>query len=372
MKYFYIFAIFLMFFGCRSEKTPGVVELDLNKLERKNSEQLTLKNVAFIKLGADSSFYIGNITKTLSRNNLFYCLDMMVTKSLFVFDDKGTLIYKINKVGKMKGEYEEPRDFDVDSKGDVYIWDNGKKKIIRYSDKGRSFKETNIQDRFWDFRVLNEHIMMLCRMHLRGNLSSNIALYDFQMRSMKSNYLPTRGIKDSFSLLNYTHHRLYSSGNTTYFYHRFSPDLYTANENGIAQKIHFKNILLPDDNFLKNAKGNPNKFFADYKYVKDITDIYENKEYLSMRLYQDALPCNLLYSKITGKATILEKIHGDANGLKIDGVANNKFYKILQGDEIQKLNINGSAYINPSNRQLLTKYKTNSNPIIMLFEIDKF
>ncbi|MDH7605943.1 MAG: 6-bladed beta-propeller, partial [Melioribacter sp.] len=152
------FILFLIITSC------GPKEKASNSLSiyfKLNNEIIKLSDIStvydIIKLKDDSSNVIGNVDKLICRNGKIYTLDSYGSKSIFVFDETGELILKINNVGKGPGEYLYPNDFDInDYNGEIHVLDTNHRKLIVYNKKGVYVREIHIKFSPFSFAVTND------------------------------------------------------------------------------------------------------------------------------------------------------------------------------------------------------------------------
>lgn len=366
---------FLFIVSCKSEKDYKGTTIDLEKIAYGGSNMGHVKNVSFIYPEIKDSLVIGVITKVLHVNHLFYLFDKDIKKRILVYNDQGRLIYSINKFGHGPGEYIEPLDFDVDAQGNVFIWDNGDMKIIKYSSAGKDFEEIKPGFRFFGFGLIDDSKLILNKTFNDGIFSEDIVIYNYKTRKTEQKFFPYRKQYDNPSLVQYIWNRLYRSDDHFLYYRRFTPDIYRTDPyKGVVLAYHIKDFAVPGDSFMKAAE-NPSKFIYDRDYIKEIQQIYENSNSAIMTIKKDLDPQTLVISRKDNQQYYLnqQKNETGLGFISVMGTANGKFFTLLEPDRItesiQDLQKN-KLYTN-GDKQKLSLVRSGSNAVIMLFDISK-
>lgn len=136
MKQFTYLISFLLLISCKNEsirpQSDNQIKIDPNKKEL----FFDIKQAQFsetIPLESTEHSLLGNIDKMLIKNNHMYILDKKIAEAIFVFDEKGKFIYKIDRSGQGPGEYSSLDDFTIDEKtGSLLILDADQRKILYF------------------------------------------------------------------------------------------------------------------------------------------------------------------------------------------------------------------------------------------------
>ncbi|MGV8096467.1 MAG: 6-bladed beta-propeller [Mangrovibacterium sp.] len=105
----------------KSINSKPIVELNIsNELFDENKDYSSLVgSIEVIKLETNVNSLIGDIRKIEFQNNKFYILDD--SQVLYLFNEIGNYLNKLDKRGKGPGEYLEMRDFFVDKDGSIKV-----------------------------------------------------------------------------------------------------------------------------------------------------------------------------------------------------------------------------------------------------------
>jgi len=119
------------------------------------SKVLNLKKA--INLETAQNCLIGDIDDIIVNDTLLYILDKEITKSIFVFNYKGSFIKKIASQGKGPTEYISLSSIVYDKWANkLLVLDGIGKKLLIYSSLGDYVREIKLCDCFDSFRVLDE------------------------------------------------------------------------------------------------------------------------------------------------------------------------------------------------------------------------
>lgn len=383
MKKIY-FIFLLMAFGCSESGKTGqvpeaaasvnILEIELKDLDKQLIDTSLIKTVTFIPLETNKECMIGEVDKLLYKNNQFFIYDEHVTKSVFVFDDKGKYLYKVNRLGNGPGEYAEPMDMDLDDQGNIHVWDNGSKKMIKYRNQGTAFEETASDDRFLEFAFLDDKTIFN-KTYESGKVKSNIVIHD-PLDGSKKAFLPVREFLDELSVPRRYNYSFFRSDNTILYYHRFSDDIYKIDEKGFNKYIKIKSDLLPPVDYVKENKENPNHFIRNMEYIKDIGNLYETKDFLVMNI-DKFLGYNLVVSKNSNQKRFCRAWGGrSVVGIRsFCGVKDNTFLSVLSPSEVT--NERGreqlmNSELNDRDKKMLLSLNESQNPVIVISELKSF
>jgi len=116
-----------------------------------------IKNISYIKLSTtDPNSLFTEISKIEIKNNLIYVLDACGQHYVYIFNMDGSFVQRIGKKGNGPGEYIRLCDFDVDEKGNIYLCDRRKKRIIIYDNHNKLISDKRMPFRADAFNLLNE------------------------------------------------------------------------------------------------------------------------------------------------------------------------------------------------------------------------
>jgi hypothetical protein len=133
--------------GCRSEnyEENNIVEIDKLKYTDTLFYSDIFEDYYVIPLETNEDCLIGEIKSIRFSNDKIIILDSRVSKSIFVFDQKGNFIRKIGCLGKGPGEFIQPHSISVNKeKEELAIYDAMLNKIQLYSLSGEFIKSITL------------------------------------------------------------------------------------------------------------------------------------------------------------------------------------------------------------------------------------
>lgn len=253
-----------------NEEPAFIVDLDI-----KLDSMPKVKEVRCVPLETNEESMFSNITKLIYRNKLFHIFDRE-GKAVLVFDSIGTFIRKIHVVGGGPDEYIEPSDMDVDNEGNIYIADNPRQHILKFSNSGNKPVDIiSVNKYFWEFAVSDSNIIYLSDVVEDRKMNIKLARYNRQnqkMEILKSSDLDTQG-----ELPRYSKHYFYRSDNKLFYYKRFSPYIYNLSKRDTTEK----DLKLISEHYPTKEKisewetGGIRAMMSDYNYIHDISACYE-------------------------------------------------------------------------------------------------
>jgi len=111
----------------------------------------------FVNLETNEKCLIGGIDKVLLVDTFLYVLDREITKSLYVFNDKGRFIKKLSSQGKGPREYLSLSDVVYDKwMNKLFVLDRGGAKLLVFNLTGDLLDVVNLDDGYSFLRVLDK------------------------------------------------------------------------------------------------------------------------------------------------------------------------------------------------------------------------
>ena len=119
VKYSVLWILLMLITACNNKETrydpnTKVITLERNVGDQKAGKDLYSK-IEFIPLKEDDDYLIGEVTKAISNDSIFYILDANKSQALYSYSYTGTPTGKFYHFGGGRNEYAEIIDFTVDS-----------------------------------------------------------------------------------------------------------------------------------------------------------------------------------------------------------------------------------------------------------------
>lgn len=360
---FIIFAILCMT-SCQSQKSDvdnGTIMIDWDNTPLGNFD---IKDVEYVPLETTEASLLSSISKIIFRNNCFYVLDKK-SGGVYVFDRKGTFLSSIVKPGEGPEEYIELMDMDVDKEGNVYIADNVRMKILKFrTPEWELDKIFNVGRHYWEFCCLDDDCFLLKDVFGKEGTDMKLAHYNGNTHKVIPLIEKAFASVNEQDVMKCSNFNLYRSGSQLYYYERFTPNVYSIScvgELNKAYTIVSGNYISEGD--LKGLEKNPMKFLKERKFVKDIIDLYENKEYFVCMPF--VMPSGTFLFVPKNNVSEAKKIDLTQKpefmgASPIEGVVDNRFFAIL----------NTPNEIALESDERLSDRGEDANPVLMLFSLN--
>lgn len=260
MKKIYIGVLILTFIsllaGCAdNKKAPNRVEDTLCSVDMDEAQTYEVydffSSMEILELENSPESLISQIDQVVNKNDKYYVLDGE-QDILFVFDNRGKFLFKINRQGRSPNEYHRLDDFIVEKNGNIVIYDTTPSQLLWYDSNGKFLKSEKNEFGAYFFEKLNQDVMV----YSAGNscnetFCSKIILKNNSNRI--SNYID---IEDNLKSIDYeTGKTIYRFNNNIRFLDALTQTVYEVSKDGIERKmkIDFLDNNIPAE-FLYNKK----------------------------------------------------------------------------------------------------------------------
>lgn len=362
-----------LLFSCQPSSRPdhtSIISFQLDSVQA--SDVNPVCEVKYIPLELTDNSLIGSIDKILYRNKHFYIFDKSANMGILIFNENGKFIKALYRVGEGPGEYIAPIDFDVDDTGNLYIADNARQRIIKYSANNfEQYEEMDLGCYFMEFAVIDKEHIVLSEIYNQGSVKDKLAVYSQKDKKVHPLLKSALTEIDEQRIPRGSSHYLYRSGDKVYFYQRFTPEVYTIHGASIDMAANLLSDKYFKEEELKALEGNFRSFMVDMKHIKDINAFYETPDGYFCSLSTFPLPQFFWISKTDGNIRNLNLIEEDKllGNLTINGVADN--YLICSSNYSEET-VKSALKINKldeSTIQVFTSWNEDSNPLLILFRL---
>ncbi len=367
-----LISILFILISCESDrfnKSKNLIDIHFDEIPIYKKDTSVVKKIRYIPLETDKDVLITQIDKILFVNEHFYILDSP-QKTIFIFDNKGSFINRIHRIGKGPGEYVKITDFDIDKNNCIYVYDNISSKILKYGQDLQSLEKISLKYRFEEFAIIGNSLL-LRNVYDHGNITLRIARYNLATMKLEP-LIDVDEYPDDFNLTRFSKYSFFRSARHIYFNARFTPRIYTLGQDSILEHIIDINGTFPTEEFLSYLSKDYRLAYRQNTYIIDIRNIYENSSVISMNILK-GLIYTLLISKDGSKEILLPGIQ-DKNYFgdhSIYGVAEEEFISrvnpqlIAEEDWSQKVN---QSSLSLEDKRVLLNIKVDDNPVLALLE----
>jgi hypothetical protein len=344
------------------------IVIDMDSVKRVSS--IEFSDVRYVPLETSDECLIGDASKTLIRNNKIYVADFRSAMALFIFDMNGKFLFKIARRGQGPGEYVTFHDFDIQTNGDIYMFDQSKKKFLIYNSTGEYLREIYSDFYFSGFCLVNNR-MYWSKLIEHGNMFAGLAAYD--MTNKKTEFILKDEKNSHKTGIIYSNHDFYySPDNTVYYSPQFSEIIYSLGENGVRPAIGVKNLKIPSEDIINGWLQEEDiiersNLIDNSEYFIENANIYETDRYIAFGCIRYPIQEILLYNKHTKSACISwESYYFSTIGInRMKGSTGKEFFGVIAFNPDNKHHQRILA-----SREELKNWNEEDNPVIVLFNPD--
>src|SRR5690606_34983508 len=115
------------------------------------------------------------------------------------------------------------------------------------------------------------------------------------------------------------------------FYKRFSGEIYKWRNEELKLYVKLNTDLLPPAEFVRQNLRDPHRSALDDQYIKDITNIYENKNFITFNLHQTNKPVTYVIDKHSHRTICFTSFNNRNLFLNnnINGTIGEDFFSVL-------------------------------------------
>lgn len=354
-------------------KSTGDLVIEFQPDTVTSTVPFSISEVKYVPLEVTKNSLVGKIGKILYQNGHFYIFDK-ANMGVLLFNEEGKFEKALYKLGEGPGEYIYPIDFDVDETGDIYIADNAQEKIIKYAaDDFNQYKDFNLGCYFMEFAVIDDKHIALADVYGKDGISDKLSIYSTEDQKSVPLLKPAFTSINELDILKTSSNYLFRSGRELYYYPRFTPYIYSIKGKDAISfaKVSSERYFKEED--LVQFTKKPQLFMADKKHIKDINSFYRTTDGYLCSLSTFPIP-EFYWIPMTGsniqKLDMMEedKLLGN---LAIHGVAGDYFICYSNYNEETAKSALKISNLKENERQMFTGWNEDSNPILILFKINR-
>jgi len=361
-----------------ADDEPALDTVAFNDLA-KTQESPKIRNYRFVPLETNEDCLIGDISSIRHHGGKFYIFDKHTARKIFVFDETGRFLYKIDKAGRGYGEYVEPNSFDVDSAGRVYIQDLMSRKLIVY-DRDSATSEIKVPMPFLEFALTGDtDRLFLYKAFKDGKLDYLAGTYNTATSRAETSYLPSDPFRDGFDLPFYSVHWLYHSAQNVSFYKRFSNSIYSFGKrsNELVKKLHIDTDYVPSNSLLQQVIKDRKILHipGEDTFIKDITSIFESDRYVFFDIHLNGMNVKSFFDKDGKSFSYYKRIVQDVPsnnvvyGVTYEGSFIAAYFPDF-GDKGEFLKGLDLENMKPEERKKLENTSIDDNPLLLLIDYE--
>jgi hypothetical protein len=367
------FLINLFMVSCTRQESSGdifkdvpiVIDMDSVKMEL----HLKFEHIRYIPLETSDECLIGSVDKTLIKNDKIYVADFHVAEAIFVFDMNGKFLFKIARKGQGPGEYISFRDFDIQSNGDIYVFNPFQKMILIYNSIGEYQHYIQLDYYITKF-CLVDNKMYWSEIYDAGITFAKLAVYDMTDKNPQF-LLKNKKFLKSSGIINFsTFSFYYSPDNITYYSPKFSEIIYSITKDGVYPAIGLKNVNMPSQEIINRWEQVEDmrermKLLLSSNYFFENAYIYETDKYIEFQYCIGKLQNVVIYNKFSKNIRSYLSFYEETGTSAVKGSTGQEFFGIVNFDPDNKYH----KEILESHEEL-KDWKEGDNPVIVFFNPD--
>lgn len=351
-----------------------------------NDENLNLSSIvdsiSYIKLSNDPKAIIGVIDKIEFSDTHIYILDRYKTKTLKVFDNKGSFITQIGKRGEGPEEYNEITDFVILEKN-IILYDQFKQRMMIFNKCGKLLTTKKIPFTLLKFYCFTTDKYVFNTLdcdndHLQSIVNNSIFESDSNFVLSHRGFYRKKGLYSSeFKETDFSYKE-----NKVYYHPPYSDTIYSISKTNTIKvecvfdlgKRKLPRYYLLDKNheeFLKECNENNYIFLSGNYYSMDDFIYFEFSKRNS--LYRG------VFSKVTKKLSIGNNILNDVSTIfNFQNILLSQKNTLVGYTQAQDILINlpkdrslWPMYIGKKNALVMDKMSFEDNPILLFYHLKK-
>ena len=340
------------------EDVPIVIDIDSVK-----TDTLKTNFVHYIPLETTKDCLIGWANKVLIKNDRIYVADFNQAMALFIFDMKGNFLFKIDKRGQGPGEYVNFKDFDIQTNGDIYIFDHYRKKFLVCNPEGKYLHEITTDFIFVDFCLFGSK-MYWTTLRDSGKSYANLAVY--KMEDKQTEFILTDEEYLYDIAIGYSSHKFYYSPDSIIYYSpQVSEVIFSIDGDGIHPAIGIKNLKKPSKYLIEEWKKDFDDFFKYNRsdgYFIEAINIYETDKYITFKIKDFPYNFTVLYNKQSRHTCFI--FDQNIGTSEVKGSIGKYFFGVVLFNP--ELSPSHKSII--ESREELKNWREDDNPVIVIFE----
>ncbi|GHT51483.1 hypothetical protein FACS189440_20570 [Bacteroidia bacterium] len=285
------------------------VSIDKDNYQEEIRYSELFDSLEYIILETSDNVLIKELSQIKYADDKIFVLDKS-TQSLFSFDRKGKLIWKIQNIGQGPKEYSQLMDFDIDEKNNQIFLFSRHEKIQVYDFSGQFINEYRIPLRGISFSSNDNKLYLYSgnRANLINGKNENYGLLFIKESTVLKGELPFKEELPSVMIYN-SPNAFCKYDNEVRFFMPFLTNIYSIKGDSLYVKYYFDfgKFNLPADYFDNHTVDDLNKS----QYAYGLNSYSENQKYCFFKINCNQQSYTVIYFKDQQKVLCYEKFMDD-------------------------------------------------------------
>ena len=236
-----------------------MIKIDLSQFKKNINYSEFVDSISYIQLETNDSCLISEIEYLYVVNDEIFIKDMK-GGGILRFDNHGRYLSKISKFGSGPGEFNRIHNFDIDkTQKNIYIYDDLRKNLLRYTFDGKFLSEIRIKDYIRDFALL-------------GNNDFIFLHSDYNTKEQQGIWYANNKGKFIKSIIESTSENAYSvrgaemcckMQNSIYYYDIYTDKVYYINRDSVKNIYSFDLEQKIPKKIMEDPKGKQGDYFVN-------------------------------------------------------------------------------------------------------------
>ncbi len=305
--------------SCKSDKTSQFEDKDLMEIYIDLSKHSDFYDISkdieqdfdIIALETNDDCLISHIRKILYVNDLYYILDDKGA-SVFIFNNDGTFMSKLDRKGLGPDEYINIASFIVKDK-DIWIYDDMTKRLLCYDSAFDKKEEIKIDIPTFDMAIIKDDILLSTNWFWYGENSYQLKKYNIRNKE-KTEYLSYSRIEQDDIVQIMKENQFTTVGDSCLFMYSYDNTLYQITADDFIPRYRYTFSERFDDKPLTNQE-----FEEVSDLIRGIDALYQTVHSIIIKYTDKGEPKIAIYNKETGDCSVYLSIftNSDFGNFKI-------------------------------------------------------
>ena len=344
-----------------------------------------IDSIHYVALEKTENSLIGKIDKVIYHDNLLFIVDVLTSKSVFIFTEDGKYVNKISNVGRGPEEYTYPEFVSInDTQKTIEITDHTLHKVFIYDYKGNFKNSIDLGIRFNKYYRLPSGDICIDSYNRLNDQWSQLQNYRlfltdslFKPKYLALPYDYSKVMKSAYATANFFSE---NQGNPL-FIEPLNDSIFMYSSKGLQLRylLNFEDFNTPDDN-LNSFQEYYKEYGNNKNYALFLGKLYKVKNTLFINLVHQGKNALVFFNEkhesiLYGSLTDMENIKNATYFVPPISTTSDSFISVLQAPDLASLseawknNEDIMKFRNVETIEFVSKINKNDNPVLMFTKL---